>query len=343
MKRIIFHIGGAKCGSSSIQFSLCLNYEALRQAGVMVPDERLGLSKATLGEQIELFESLRTAPAPAELMRNLFRAIANHMDDHSLHTCIVSAENLINEGFYATICKAAKEFFDPTIILYIRRQDDWMMSAWQQWFLKQYPSFDEFLQARSSSFCDWGQLLQPWEDAFGCDCIKVRPFKRSLLLNGDVVSDFYNTAGLSITGLKPLPATRNQSFNEAIGELAHRNRDLFSSISDNHFFEVYARLLGSAAFRTGRKSMLLTLDQRLQILDRFGDSNTLLSAKYLDPDVAGDLFAAPSVEDVSDSDDITKLQIENGLLARAIFILGCNLSRLKPVFRSSSGMKTFCS
>jgi hypothetical protein len=80
---------------------------------------------------------------------------------------------------------------------------------------------------------------------------------------------------------------------------------------------------------TGSGSALLTLDQRLNVLERYADGNLLLSERYLDPAVAAALFAPPSPKDVVALGDVDRLQTENGLLARAVFNLALDVQNLE--------------
>jgi len=319
--KLTLHIGGAKCGSSAIQAFLAQNAEALAARGVGVPDTGLGFGGDVTGEQIWAFENavthdIRTA-ALAEKLATLFA----QAEARDLSQLVLSAENVCNHGALAELMRKAIGARPTEIIFYVRRQDDLLISSWQQWHLKLYDTVDAFLADRVGRLGCWLQMIEPWADAFGDDAIVVRPFSREQLLGGDVVADFCAAAGIEADGLEKLGQDANPSFDEALGRLAHRVRDVFDDQHDNRFYEVMVRLLGRASLKQGSGSSLLDLDTRRRIVGRYAEENEALKQRFLPDFGEAPLFRPPAPRDVREVSEADQLSHDIAMLTRAVFAL----------------------
>lgn len=325
LKRLVLHIGAAKCGSSAIQDYLAVNHDTLARAGILVPGQELDINGKVMGQQIWFMEHIAQREDRQEVLRNRLAALSAHMDQLGQSTLIVSAENIANHPSLASSMAAASVGFDVRIVYYVRRQDSYFLSAWQQWHQKRHPSLMQYLADHGGTEANWDQLIQPWEDVFGHDRIKLRLFRRDKLHNGDVVDDFFHMLQLPQDGCIPLVGHSNRSFDDHIGEMAHRIRDVFSGPHDNEFYAVIARLLGAHAFKSGSSSHLLTLDQRREFLKRYEESNESLKKRFF-PELGSEpLFEQPNEADVRILSDTEKLEAENAILMRAVFALAKKL------------------
>lgn len=318
--KVVLHIGGSKCGSSAIQASLRQNTETLTSMGVAVPDQNLSLASDVTGEQIWLFENAAAKGEESGLASQL-RKTANLAQEKGFNTLIASAENICNHPSFAAPLADALTGIDVKVVLYVRRQDDFLISGWQQWHLKQFDSLASFLADRVGRVANWYEMICPWAEAFGDDNIVVRPFVRDRLKDSDVVADFYHQTGVEAGNLKPLERVANPSFDEALGRIAHRVRDVFEDQHDNRFYEVMVRLLGPAALKSGSASSLLDFETRARILARYRDDNEALKARFL-PELGNQpLFRPLKPADVLETSEAAKLSEEMAMLTRAIYAL----------------------
>lgn len=326
--RVILHIGGAKCGSSAIQAYLAKNAGVLAERGVGVPGRALRFGEDVTGEQIWYFEELASKGENASLVEAI-RGMCREAVAQGLSTVVVSAENLCNHGRLADIFAKALEGHDVQVVFYVRRQDDFLISSWQQWNLKRFASMEAFLDARAGRDARWYSMILPWAEYFGDERVKVRPFVRNRLRNGDVVDDFFAVAGLSQTGLVGLERDANPSFDEALARLAHRVRDVFDSPHDNRFYDVMARLLGEAALKNGRGSCLFDLDTRRHILALYSNENAALADRFVRGIGDEHLFPPPDATDVIEKSEADRLSDEIAMLTRAIYALATRLEGLE--------------
>lgn len=331
VKRLIVHIGAPKCGSSAIQIYLAYNHLALAEKGVLVPSVDLDAHGTMEGHQIWFTEKLKEATAAIEMLSDRLGALSAHMDAHGMHMAIMSAENISGYLWLPSVfaAAAAATGFEITAVLYVRRQDDFIVSAWQQWGLKEFSSFASYIHKDAEILATWGVILAPWELAIGAKRIVLRPFRRDMLLDGDVVADFFDALGLSQDGLQPLPTQMNLSYDEHLGDLAHRIRDVFEGPHDGEFFLVMEKLLGSKGYKSRSSSHLMSLAQRLEFLSRYEEDNNALRDRYLPEFGDRPLFEPPGRNSVMALSDVEKLRAENGLLIRAVYSLAKRLDALE--------------
>jgi hypothetical protein len=297
--RLVLHIGAGKCGSSAIQSYLARNAPALRNSGILVPDTNLDTNGEITGQQVWVFQDTLSAASPSTVVRAKFAALTEQMSSANLHTVVVSAENLTNEGAFARACAPAAEIFDDIqIVSYIRRQDDYLISAWCQWWFKIHASFGDYM-ASARHAAHWARLLAPWDDVFGSKHITVRLFQSGNLINNDIVDDFVKTAGIPQDGCTPNPWRANVTSNEILVEIAHDIREIFVSVHDYKFLQLATNILGESAVKNHKGSTLLSLQERLEIMSYYDDCNKEIRQRYFS-DLPADqpLFREPSVEDV---------------------------------------------
>lgn len=291
----------------------------MKSNGIIIPGAKLDMSDDIRGEEIDFFASLIRREDAERIVFNRLNTLHAHMLQRGLHTLVVSAENLINPNNFQNLFVNAQDLFDIQIVAYVRRQDDYFASAWQQWHLKVYPSLQAYVDARLGKDANWAQMLAPWEERFGRDRITVRAFQRSALINGDILDDFFSITGLKRKGCVRRAKLSNVSFDEHLGTLAHRVRDLFSSTHDNKFYDDMRFVIGPQMMKSYRGSILFTLEERQRILSAYDKCNRILREKYF-PDLSPDmpLFEAPSEMDVVKVNELEQLRCQQDLLVRAI-------------------------
>lgn len=141
MKRIVLHVGSAKTGSTYVQKRLRLDGDYVRSRGIFVPvlDEvkriagNAKLLAACLSKE-RTYQFNRAFPMidPTVLdPQNLVdRLLANWRPDSE--TVVLSAEDFLHSH-----AKILKEMLphdvEVTVVLCIRRQDQWINSLYSQW------------------------------------------------------------------------------------------------------------------------------------------------------------------------------------------------------------------
>ena len=294
--KLILHIGAPKCGSSSIQAFLGQNRKTLKDLGYLVPDEKLGSGGKVPGQHVWFLQSHRADLAEGErVVRDRLLSLQPRLPDDGSGGIILSAENLADNFGLEKLFTGLRQTFDIRIIAYVRRQDDFLLSSWQQWNVKVAPDFWTWLlraiavQRRG----DWYFALTPWIREFGSDSITVRRFGRQYFEEGNLLADFCLAAGLPANLLDLDVPSENTGLSDAAVDFAFAVQDLFENAHDNDFYNMIRRWGGDAAQKTGDSS-LLSITQRKALLTHFADSNKKIrDLFYADTDAPESLFDPP--------------------------------------------------
>jgi hypothetical protein len=299
MTRVVIHIGAGKCGSSAIQHYLKSNREKLLTAGVLVPDKDGGVQGKIIGQQVWYFEKLQQLPAAEArgLWRRHCTELLEFAAGQGVHSIVFSAENLINPTHVARLLSPVTELAEVQVVLYVRRQLDYLVSAWQQWYLKTHSSVEQFLQQNLGVLANWNSCLSDWESEFGCERIMLRRYGQGLLAGDHAAADFLVALGLADTLPAPQYKRVNRSYSDAMTALAMRARDQFSSMHDNAFYLGLEQLVGELAWREERSSYPFDASQ-VELIERaYEADNNALRDKYL-PTLSGPLFKPAAAEGI---------------------------------------------
>ena len=294
-RTLILHIGANKTGSSAIQHFLRLNAALLKSAGIAVAPGDLTPEGSVTGQHVPAIEALRKdlETGKTEMSARL-RALTQELPPDA--KLLISAENLSNPGGAHQLFADAAQAYDLRILLYIRRQDDLLLSSWQQWAGKVGDDFWAWMLQSVGVRGDWRVVLMQWEQIVPRDKIAVRIYDRARLSGGDVVTDFAEWLGIGHV----LPECRrdgdaNPSYSEAVLDFVQGNPQLFKNEHDVGMYRVIETLTGDAFHRNARES-ILTLKQRRTILARYTGSNTWVRQNYF-PDSRAPLFKLPQASD----------------------------------------------
>ncbi len=323
---LVLHIGGAKCGSSAIQAFLRQNAKSLSSRGIAVPGETLDFNSVVSGQQIWAFEEAATVGDPVAFGARLTRLFED-AEARDCNRLILSAENICNHPDLAPILMRARGNRPVKVVFYVRRQDDFLISGWQQWHLKTFASVEAFLADRVGRVGCWYSMIAPWADLFGDENIIVRPFVREQLKDRDVVSDFCASTGIDEVGLDTRKRNANPSFDEALARLAHRVRDVFEDQHDNQFYETMVNLLGEDALKRHSSSSLLDLETRNRIFARYSEENDALRDRFLPELGKVPLFRPPTEANVRHLTETAKMSDEMAMLTRSVYALAQKLDK----------------
>lgn len=298
LPRLVVHIGAGKCGSSAIQQFLLANRHDLRKRGVLFPGRNLEDDDTRGSQQLQFFEDNIDDDSFPDLVRRRLIGLHEIVMAEELHTVVISAENLINPKPFPRLFAGLEDRFDIRVVAYVRRQDDYVVSGWQQWHIKRYADFWDYY-GRIRGRIDWHRDLERWSRVVGPGAVTVRDFSSRKLVDGDVVTDFCHVVGLDPDDYQRI-AFANRSLHERFNPLISRHREaLFTSVHDNGFYRFLEDLLGDAAYKDYSGSSLLTLSERRMIFNDHGEANERLRADYFpetEPDVG--VFSPPTARDV---------------------------------------------
>ena len=287
MRKLVVHIGCAKGGSSAIQAGLRENRDALRAQGVCVPSHDLEADSHVTGAQGAFFETF-VHERKAREIPHLGDRLDAQAAASDASTIVLSAENLCNPLGFERAFGPLRERFDMRIVMYVRRQDDYLQSAWQQWIVKRGKSLLAWMIGGVGLNGDWLRLLTPWADVFGDDRISVRVFDRQRLVGGDAFLDYCELLGVDAGGFQS-PGEVNAGFTPLLSRVVEGRDYLFDGPHDSRFYDSVRELAGDFVAKNGASAPLFTAEEAAAIMRRYTRSNEGLRRRFL-PHVKGPLF-----------------------------------------------------
>lgn len=290
VKKLILHIGANKTGSSAIQEFLALNARALRKEGIVVPNADLELADQVEGFHVWSFQELFADPEDGR-KNKLAPAIQRIFENEPGASAVLfSAENLAANPAALTLFEGLEGEYEIRVVLYIRRQDEYLLSSWQQWNSKITNDFWAWAVSNLGILGNWQLYLENWERVVPRHRIMVRVFDREKLEGGDVIADFSGLLGVAapFESFAYPKDTANPSFSAAVTDLVKGNKLIFDNAHDNDFYNLVEQMTGDAYIKNSRESAL-TFAQRRSIVQRYADSNRWVKENYF-PDTPGELF-----------------------------------------------------
>lgn len=205
MNPIILHIGSTKTGTSSLQKFLTRYSKPLLEQRVVYPSAgRRAAGQFAHHNLVYEKQEARVATGIFKPRVGVWKEALKEIDTVSEAVGVISSEAFMNCRF-AQIARFQEELRDRhvTVVAYVRRQDLWMQSAWNQQarFGRCSLDFRDFLtkiMARGRS--DYVRQLAPWAQAFGWDHLVVQNF--DALPSGGIVPNFLASvlSGIRLAG-----------------------------------------------------------------------------------------------------------------------------------------------
>lgn len=322
MSRVILHIGQSKTGTTAIQHFLAANRDGLRQAGVLYPDIRnrgmsLGATDHNLVAWALIGKKSRIGVPIEDFMSDVERELKQ---DSRLHTVILSAEAFMGEPHIwefeseadwrnantakiETLRQLLRDH-EVSVFAYLRRQDYWVNSAFNHIVKTEglvgrrlYPDIASFVEHVAPRL-DYGRELEAWAQHFGSKALIIRPYEKAKLIGGDAVLDFCARVGLAeiAAGLKRSQAreSANLGLPRDVFEVKRiLNRIPKSKPDERVLIWALQRIGVEMPSRCREWDSLLTSAERLALVSRFDETNSLVASRYSVSDDAV-LFREPA-------------------------------------------------
>ena len=308
MTEVILHIGAGKTGSTALQNFLSYNRGALAARQVAYPrlpgpdTDRPGVAHNPLAYAL-------MAGAGETSLRAARRALESAA--RSADRIILSAEVFYMrpreqefgddfEGYARAKrdgIRATAELlsgFTVRPICYVRRQDHWLESVYQErvktWKPVE-PDAAAFAERIREPHFRW--QLDLWAKQFGEQNIVVRPYDRARMRGGDVIDDFLAATGLPTgEGLTRPPDTvhtRNPRLSRDVFELQRILRQLAPRDEDKRslqeaLYELSEQERGRRGDDPPTWAALLEPAERQRILERFAPENRAVARRFLGRD-----------------------------------------------------------
>jgi hypothetical protein len=321
-RKAIIHIGPVKTGSSTIQTFLLRNHEVLKSRGVFVPVIgntghwsdccHYPLYGIACHQDNVHFTSPSQKCEWHNIRKKLFcrgneKIFFDGVLDMPFPLTILTFEGL-SELAKKDIAHL-KEYLDShfqeyTIIAFLRRQSEWLVSWYSQLVTSGMSvldeDFDEFIASyfydQDRNFDNYQVLLERWGQVFGRENVKPRIFDRKEMIQNDLLTDFSSISGIDMDGLvrvEPQMASIDAETAEFMRLLSLH----FPMRSDkSHISRTRLSVLVMKLFsQSGNVGYRLNRSQALAILDKYRESNNAVAREYFGRDTlfSDDVSAYP--------------------------------------------------
>ena len=309
MKKIILHIGQPKTGSSSIQnlFHWNLEYFDRQRVGYYICAQTynpwpggsngdfLGYSALERLGVDQIWSGLTVIHEMSDALAKERQRFRKYVSEHDI--VVLSEEALwdmgvMHEGFWEKVKEVLEEMCDEEIgicvVLYLRRQDDWVFSKWKENvrgaeadildFHDTVKNYDEI------GHLDYALQVNRIAAVFGRDNLILRSYDRSSFVNGDINTDFLAVTGIPYQKdqLRWPPKSVNPSLTIDVTE-AIRQLNLLRMKRGLPAVKVYYHALTLSKKHPDPKGIYpLSPDEHRKLLDKYSAVNRELSVLFND-------------------------------------------------------------
>ena len=281
---LLFHIGIAKTGTTSLQNFLQNNQEGLNRQGWHYPAFREADNIHDYINGFKFFESiLRKNDSNIESHMNII------LDCLKKYNVIVSCEGFwqldnIDEELFAKVLK----FYDNIkIVVYLRRQDQYIESLYNQHVkngICEDRELSEFVEAMErNNLVGYLNKLKKMENLVGKENLIVRRFERNYLKNGDAVADFLSLIGIDLDKDDWHFDNDVESQNMSLGsQLLEIERAINKVVAPYSLFHDTIVNLNNENVKNGKKDSSKTMppEMRKQILQQHEKENEEIAKRY---------------------------------------------------------------
>lgn len=310
-KKLILHIGCPKTGTTSIQGYCVTNQDQLAANGILYPYfehkwpgialRRNGHGLYTIAMRKGGYNVDYSNPEiEGAYIKDLAAAV------EPADTVLLSDETL-----WQMLCRrkrslpALKETLDElgfteyNVIVYLRRQDLYAESLWNQNVKGKaayQKSFEEFAYGSYCKYAlDYKRGLTRLEETFGKQSLTVRIYDRAQLKDGDSAADLMDAVGIEdLSAFEPLEAEFNDSI-KGLSFLALKaaaaKSPSYAEGNKDFLRETIAQL--SQSIPDENPGPIMGPQQREEYLERFVEGNRSIAREYFDRD---ELFGPQKVD-----------------------------------------------
>lgn len=289
---VILHVGMGKTGTSTIQSFLDRNRENLLKAGFLYlgPYDLVSYSQEGEFWQDGLLDrgldEINQKTGGGSVVPSLIwsrEALSNYM--------------FVKESRNIARIKECLPASEHQVIVYLRRQDHWIRSAYLQWGVRQKVyagrtlSFEEWLDrfindgfdAPTSPNLDYYALVRPWVETFQAANVIVRPLERDQLMAQDLLRDFHHNCyipGISYDFNIP---NQNVSYNVELHDLLGMYNAVFDEPRIHWEMMNWIDDLATDPFFLSAffSQFRIAPRARIRILERFEESNRRVAREFL--------------------------------------------------------------
>lgn len=285
--RIFLHIGSSKTGTTYIQNVFEHNRDALRQQGVLFPPISLSANRFTAGHS-----DLLSLKAQLNGTDPFVWMAEESQNGPEVERVVLSSEYLLAMPYQLQRLKALFDDFPLSVVVYLRRQDDWLDSIYKEHTEGRHDfntlSAEAFTEEQRLLELNYDKLLEPIVDIFGMEGLLLKVYERGQFENG-LLADFCEAVGVNVDALSTSNIPSNPSASiEDIEMMRILNKIPFKGKHGYGPFSMSIMDLMYGGKVSKRRAMSPVLRRR--IVERYADGNAAVARRFFNRD---ELFFDP--------------------------------------------------
>ncbi|MFZ5617501.1 MAG: hypothetical protein ACOZAA_09310 [Pseudomonadota bacterium] len=294
-RRAIVHIGTYKTGSTSIQAFLDANAGLLFAKGFYYPDSlgrpnHHGLAVFALSDRettgliryLNLHDREKREAKRAEIAAALNAELAGLPSEIS--AVVFSNEHLSGLNTEPEIESLrdllAPHFDEIKIVVYLRRQDQRIVSDYTQKVRDGYTKPLDPLTYQPAESRDYRAFLEKWAKVFGEDAIAPRIFSRARFVDGDLIDDFLAAIGAPADPAYVRPEMENLGLSHEAIEFLRAFNEYVPHYRNGERNPVRMRLLPFLVEGFPGEGIRLGRGESEALLELVRESNEAVGARY---------------------------------------------------------------
>lgn len=285
VERVLLHAGPPKSGSTSLQSFFRKNREALAKQGVLIPQagwsggQHMDLPLIVAQRERKGVKRLRPQRAATDNLREKFatRLQSELSDGQRYHTLLFSSEAMFLSkdeevvGYRELFSKYASRL---EVILYLRRQDEWLASH----LLQKRKTGAKDLELHPGTVDRYWGSLRAWHGhANRCYMRRLQP---GALYESDLIRDFCHASGFKTDGLEVDIPRRNEAILQEQFALVDALNSAISSMSPAQQMKFRAPFIAFSAEFLGGSRVEFSRASAEQTFQAYAEPNAWLRENY---------------------------------------------------------------
>lgn len=299
MKTLYIHIGTSKTGTTTIQTYCGINREQLKSKGVLFPIMPYHYDRITENRNghflyAMIYENgVRNKEKEKQVLKQELDYIVDCFKDYD--NVLLSEESIWwatatrRKGLWKYLQEHSQQNnYQVKIIVYLRRQDQFMMSRYNQIIktdtgggTQRFYEYFKDMNGKYKCVMNYRQRLDYMAKFFPKENIVVKRFDRSYFYNGDLNADFLHILGVEIDDtFVELPKDENLGISVQSGELKRvLNRLGTMTFAENQ--KLLQMLNECEELLPKREVSIMTTEHIEKFMKKFIDDNESIAVDYI--------------------------------------------------------------
>lgn len=299
MKTLYIHIGTSKTGTTTIQTYCGINREQLKSKGVLFPIMPYHYDRITENRNghflyANIYENgVRNKEKEEQVLKQELDYIVDCFKEYD--NVLLSEESIWwatatrRKGLWKYLQEHSQQNnYQVKIIVYLRRQDQFMMSRYNQIIktdtgggTQRFYEYFKDMNGKYKCVMNYRQRLDYMAKFFPKENIVVKRFDRSYFYNGDLNADFLHILGVEIDDtFAELPKDENLGISVQSGELKRvLNRLGTMTFAENQ--KLLQMLNECEELLPKREVSIMTTEHIEKFMKKFIDDNESIAVDYI--------------------------------------------------------------